>query len=311
MFRFTLQQLEAFIAVNETRSFSSAAEKLHITQPSMSLRIKDLEAALGVTLFKRSRSGVSLSPAGRIINDYVKRSLTILEEMSDRLESGNPLTGVLALGASNTFAQSCLPAVLSELEMRHRNLRIDVTVSNSHTLATLLQERKLDIAFMITLPGTADLLVEPMAISEIDWFGSPALFGPTVNVEDFARQRIITLPAPSPFHSIIINWFAQARLPLPPFSTCNDMATMIKLTKAGSGISILPVSILDQEMVENYRLRAQGAPDVPNLRLSAVFSPSLPVHTRELLIEVAEKAIASVRTGLYLERQWVQPPAGA
>ncbi|MGQ4274922.1 LysR family transcriptional regulator [Terrihabitans sp. B22-R8] len=304
MRRYTLQQLEAFQAVRETRSFSLAADKLGITQPSMSLRIRDLERALGCKLFERGKKGVELAESGRAIADYVKRGLTVLDEMTTQLESGNPLTGTLSLGASNTFAQSCLPTVLSELERRHRNLRVEVTVSNSHTLADLLHDRKLDIAFMMTLPGTAELVVEPMAISEIDWFGSPKLFTANVRAEDLARQRIITLPAPSPFHTIIVNWFAKAKLPLPSFSTCNDMATMIKLVRSGSGVSILPLSILDEEMLSDYRPRMRNAPKVPPLRLSAAFHPSLVGKTSELLLELAAMAIIGTKSGLTLDRQW-------
>src|SRR5277367_3301553 len=96
---FSLRQLQYAVAVAETLSFRKAAERCHVSQPSLSAQLAQLEAALGVRLFERDRRRVLVTAAGR---EIVERARVILHETDDLLElsrqAGDPLAGTLRLG---------------------------------------------------------------------------------------------------------------------------------------------------------------------------------------------------------------------
>ena len=299
MRRYTIHQLEAFASIAECGSFRIGAEQLGITQPSISLRIRELEMALGRRLFVRGKGGVRLSEAGHILHDYVRRGLTVFDEMAERLKSDDPLIGVLRLGASGTFAVSCLPMILSVLEKEHPGLQVELTVSNSNTLSLLLSEKKLDIAFMLSPPRTGDMEVEMLAASEIAWFGGPDLSSFSLRPDELARRRIMTVAPPSPFHSIIVDWFARALLPPPTLSTCNDMTTMVRLVRMGIAASVLPLVVAGIDGIPCHRIPLVQAPPLPRLDICAAYQRSLRGAGINLILTIARAAV--VDTGLGLE----------
>ena len=94
----TLAQLEAFSAICRLGTFQAAAEHLNVTQPSISLRIRDLERIVGKALFERRGRSLKLSPDGLVMRQYVDQGLSLFSEMEERLRSGDPLQGSLRIG---------------------------------------------------------------------------------------------------------------------------------------------------------------------------------------------------------------------
>ena len=300
MRRFTIHQLEAFASIAACGSFRIGAERLGITQPSISLRIRELETILGRRLFVRGKGGVRLSEAGHVMHDYVRRGLTVFDEMAARLETDDPLSGVLRLGSSNTFALSCLPMILSVLEKEHPGLQVELTISNSHTLSSLLCDKKLDIAFLVAPPQAGDLDVETLATSGVAWFGRLSSSQRPVRPDELARWRIMTLPPPSPFHSLIVNWFAQALLPSPTLSTCNDMTTVVRLAQMGIAASILPLMIAGIDNTPCHLIPLGHGPTLPRLEISAAYQRSLRSAGMSLILKIARAAVVEVGPGLDL-----------
>jgi LysR family cyn operon transcriptional activator len=290
---YTVAQLEAFATIAECGSFRVAAERLGIAQPSISLRIRDLERAVGAPLFLRGKGGVRLSEAGQVMLQYVQRGFDVFREMELRLATGDPLSGVLRLGSSNTFALSCLPALLTALEERQPKLNVELTITNSTTLRALLEASKLDVAFLVDTPMPAHVKIEPIAACEIGWFASPtARFGTrAARPADVATRRIITLPPPSPFHTIISDWFAAGGAPLPTLSTCNDMATIVRLVRAGVATSVLPACVLEIELQAGAIVRVRTAPPLAPLTISAATQSSLRGHG-DIIVSIARDVIA-------------------
>jgi DNA-binding transcriptional LysR family regulator len=142
MARFSLAQLEAFVWICRLGTFRAAAERLNLTQPSVSLRIRELEQALGASLFERRGNSMRLSAEGSILARYAERGLELFDEMEVRLRSGDPLHGSLRLGASDIFAMTCLSDIVSTLEAAYPLLQIELTVTNSTELGELLTRKK-------------------------------------------------------------------------------------------------------------------------------------------------------------------------
>jgi DNA-binding transcriptional LysR family regulator len=148
-----------FLAVAKTGSFSRAAEKLFIGQPAISMQVAELEKQLGVRLLERSRSGVSLTRAGRILFDYANRIEGIESAAQKALDDfKRAAAGALAIGASTTIGSYLLPDLLVEFRRRSPAITVSVELGNTSTIEQKIADGLLDIALVEgligDLPGT-------------------------------------------------------------------------------------------------------------------------------------------------------------
>lgn len=261
----SLLQLQAFLAVVRLGSFHAAAEQLNVTQPSISLRIKELESILGSLLLTRMGRGVEPTPEGIVAVRYAEQALGLLDELETRLRTGDPLQGTLRLGASETIAMTCLPEIIALLEDRLPDLRVELSIANSFLLCEQVANNRLDIAF-VSQPGPdRNVALEPLATAEVAWLGSAMnpLAG-LLRPRDLVGHKILSVPPPSPLHSVVSSWCASDRSPLPKFSTCNSTAVIARLVARGVAMSVLPVCVLADELqigsVIRYRQREEFEP---------------------------------------------------
>lgn len=121
----TLRQLRYLIALDETKHYRRAAERWNISQPSLSAQVQNMEAALGVQLVERSRSGVALTPVGR---EVVSRGRRILEDVQSIVDftagAQRGLVGTIRLGAKPTLGPYLLPHVVAKLHRQYPDLNL-------------------------------------------------------------------------------------------------------------------------------------------------------------------------------------------
>ena len=126
----TLRQLRYLVALDETKHFRRAAERCHISQPSLSAQMQNIEEVLGVQLIERNRSGVALTPIGR---ETVERARRVLDEVQGIVDftSGaqHGLVGTIRLGAKPTLGPYLLPHVVAKLHRQHPELKLYVRES--------------------------------------------------------------------------------------------------------------------------------------------------------------------------------------
>lgn len=142
-------QLEAFRAIVLEGSFSRAAEKLGLTQPTISAQIQSLERSVGVRLIDRSAQGVSLTQAGQVFLPYANQLLSTAIQAQDALQGLIGMThGHLDLAASSVPGQYLLPPALSEFKERYPGIRVTLTASNSHEVRRLLRDGHTELGFV-------------------------------------------------------------------------------------------------------------------------------------------------------------------
>lgn len=125
-------QLESFVHVVQQKSFSKAAKLLFLSQPTVSLKIKELERSLGAPLVQRSTKAIGLTPLGEALYPYAKKILdlrTRMEAESARLKTG--VFGKITIAVSSTPAQHLLPPVLVRVAAAHPDVSFDVLRSDS------------------------------------------------------------------------------------------------------------------------------------------------------------------------------------
>ena len=142
----TLQKLRILIAVANEGKFSQAGDKLGITQPAVSLQVKELEKFLGASIFQRIPTGVKPTELGQQLIIYARQilSLTIDLENSARQYS-NLKHGSLNVGASSTPGDYILPMIIKDFRSNYPGINITLSITNTETVINQLIERRIDI----------------------------------------------------------------------------------------------------------------------------------------------------------------------
>ena len=144
------RRLRVFHAVAKHLSFTKAAEALFMTQPAVTVQVRQLEEHFGTCLFDRTHGGrIALTPAGAVALDYAERILALSDELDTRLrEAGNPVAGPLLIGASMTIGEYVLPQLIGEFKRRFPAVAPTLFVGNSEAVQERVAERTLDLGFI-------------------------------------------------------------------------------------------------------------------------------------------------------------------
>ncbi|OZI67468.1 hypothetical protein CAL28_06380 [Bordetella genomosp. 11] len=270
---------------------------MNVTQPTVSLRVRELEDALGTKLFERDGRAARLSAAGAVAVQYTDEILRLLDELETRLRTGDPLHGTLRVGSSETIAIAVLPKIVTLLGERYPRLKVELTVSNSFVLLEGLAHNRLDLAILADPGHLTGTHVEPLALAPLAWMGSRSTSLPDAFVDPVSLSRftILCMPEPSPLHEMMVNWWEREGGQGLRVSTCNSLAMLGRLVAAGVGVGVLPTCILRNEIqrgsVVSYR---QATPFKP-LQICAAYRNASMSEGIEALVGIARRVMLDSR----------------
>ena len=162
--RYTLRQLSYFVATADVLSFTAASKLLHISQPSISTALAELESSFGVQLFVRHHAaGLSLTQAGRDLLGLARSLLKSAEDLqatARELESG--MSGVITLGCLASLAPPILPAILASFIAEHANVDFDTREVSHEELLRGLRDGSLDLALTYDLALVDEIEFTPL-----------------------------------------------------------------------------------------------------------------------------------------------------
>lgn len=240
----TLRQLEFLCAVADQGSFSKAADSCHVTQPTLSAAIKEVESMLGVQLIEREARGASLTQAGEAA---VERARTILSDAADLVsaarQAGAPLSGPFRLGAIPTIAPFLLPRTLKALRKAHPGLKLYLREDQTERLLDGLKSRTLDAA-LIALPWDA-AGIETMDLGDDEFMlvapsGHDLIEQGTLKSADLADEDVLLL---EDGHCLRDHALSICRLPSKRGGadvTATSLPTLVHMVAGGLGVSLLP-----------------------------------------------------------------------
>ncbi len=143
----TFRQLEVFLAVAREGSFSVAAGKVHLSQPTMSEHVQELERELGKPLFARRGRAVALTEAGRVLEPYAARVVAAVGDARQAVVELDGLArGSLLIGASTTPGVYVLPAVIGAMWQQHPGIDLRLEIGNSRLIEERIRANELDLA---------------------------------------------------------------------------------------------------------------------------------------------------------------------
>ncbi|HLJ97738.1 MAG TPA: LysR substrate-binding domain-containing protein [Gemmataceae bacterium] len=239
-----LHQLRYFVAVARTGNFSRAAERCHVSQPSLSQQILKLERHLGQRLLNRLGRRAVLTDAGRLLLDRATAILAAVEDAHRRLvDDAGAGTGRLAIGAIPTIAPYLLPPALKRFARCYPQVEVSVQEDVTRNLIAAVLEGELDLA-LVALPITEErlevepLFSEPLLVAVPH--GHPLTRRRKITVQDVSAERFILL---NEMHCLGEQVLSLCRAhDCQPQIACRSaqIATVQALIALGQGISLLP-----------------------------------------------------------------------
>ncbi|MBS2971014.1 LysR family transcriptional regulator [Metabacillus sp. KIGAM252] len=160
--------LKTFITLAEVKNFTKTAELLHISQPSVSLHIKNLEKELQTKLFVRSPKSLKITPTGEILYSRAKQMINMYDQTKqDILEHHHDIKGKLTIGASFTIGEYILPAFLVDFQAKYPNLDLEIIIGNTEEIVQSVRLFKVDIGLIEGQTNEKELTVEPFLEDEL------------------------------------------------------------------------------------------------------------------------------------------------
>jgi DNA-binding transcriptional LysR family regulator len=249
-----LANLNAFIAIAETGSFSEAAERLHLTQPAVSKRIAGLELQLDVRLFDRLGREVNLTEAGRALLPRAYQILGVLDDTRRALTNLNgEVSGRLTLATSHHIGLHRLPPLLRAFTRSYPQVALDIQFLDSEVAYEEILHGRAELA-VITLAPESREPVHAAAVWDdpLDFVAAPehplARNG-AVTLADVARHPAV-FPGGNTFtHHIVNNLFAAQGLTPNIGMSTNYLETIKMMVSIGLAWSVLPRTMLDEQVV--------------------------------------------------------------
>jgi LysR family transcriptional regulator, transcriptional activator of the cysJI operon len=167
-------RLKVFRVAAEELSFTRAAEKLFLTQPAVTMQVKNLEDELRLRLFDRTGQRLALTPAGTILRDYATRIAALCVEAEQELAALRGETvGRLALAASTTIAQYLLPAIAGAFIREHPGVDLEIMSANTAGAVAALVEGRVRLALIEGPAGRSDVKTEPFIEDRLPLIAPP------------------------------------------------------------------------------------------------------------------------------------------
>lgn len=243
MHRFTLRQLEYLVACIDYRSVAGAAEKLNVSQPTVSVAITKLEEQLGVQMLLRHPSrGVTATAAAENIVQSARNLLSHATELERQtMDTGTSLVGDLRLGSFSTLAPAVLPGLILELSRQHPDIRLRLREGPQDQMIEALYEGQLDMALLYDIDLPTDIHAVPL--SERRPYVALARDHPlaareVLSLADLVDEPLILLDVP-PSRDYFLGLFRTARL-TPKVAHSSPSIEMVRgMVGCGLGYSLL------------------------------------------------------------------------
>ena len=264
-----LRHLRYFAAVADALHFGRAARRVHVSQPTLSQQIRQLEEELGTPLFERARAGVRLTQAGELFRTYASRAL---EDVNAGLSAVGALrgltTGALRVGYPPSMRGIVVPALAAVLR-RHPGLALSAEEAVVRRLERRLADGKLDVGLGYAPTRLADLDAEPVFDSRLALVvarGHALAGAESVGVKALVEEPFALLSRGLRVRTRVDAWFAAMRFAPRVALESNAVATVLAIVRAGLAVTVLP----EPRLADAERLVVKRLSPAPRSELAAL-----------------------------------------
>ena len=253
-----LESYRVFKEVAEVGNITAAAQALYISQSAVSQSIKQLENDLQTRLFSRNSRGVTLTAEGRMLYEYVRSAMGLLETGEAKLSQTRELQmGQLIIGASDTVTSQFLLPYLDSFHREHPAIHIQIISGRSHKVLGLLRSGKVDIAFASTPTDPTSLETYPCFPTHsifVAGAGYPCDFDHVYSLEEMSAFPLILLERKASSRLYLERFFLQNGLKLNPEIELGARSLLVDLAAIGFGVAGVTEEFVTRDL-ESGRLR--------------------------------------------------------
>ena len=247
----TLRQLKVFEAVARHRSFSRAAEELHLTQPAVSTQVRKLEDHAGLPLFEQLGKKIHLTPAGAQMLQSSREIIQKFQEAEEAMAQYKGVSGgrlnVSVISAGDYF----FPRLLVEFAQRHAGVTLNFGVCNREELLAQLKENVTDLAVMVRPPEDADTVAEPFAPHPYVIVAAPThplAKTPRIAMSRIVREPFVVREKGSDTWNSMMDGFGTQLANVNITMEIRSTETIKQAVMAGMGVSFLSAHTVSREL---------------------------------------------------------------
>lgn len=291
-----LRQLRQFVAVAEERSFRRAAERLHVSQPPLTVAVQRLESEIGVQLLERSRQGVRLTPAGDAFLQEARSTLAharLSMEMAQRAASGK--TGTLRLSFVPSAGLGVVPRLLRQFREHHADVKLILRGETTSQQLAALAQGSADLGIVVpplreSRPLRVQILCEQELVLAVP--GTHPLAGAQrVQLRHVAQEDFVGLPVlegPG-FEGVVMAACQDAGFIPRLAQTAPQMQSVLALVAGGLGVALVPQAMrsVAVENVSYLQVRARSAP--VRYALGLAWNPANPNPALAAFVSTAQQ----------------------
>ena len=291
--RLSLYHIETLLCIDRLGTFAAAADRLNTTQPAISARVREVEAHLGASLFRREGRAMSLTPAGRQLVRDCGPLWNDLQRALLNCGGAGEMSGAVRIGTGEIVAASCLPIFLSQLKADMPHVSLDLEIDLTANLIQQLLSGRTDIAFTAGPATHPALITHPIGTVRLVWLASPDVaascraqgVGPDVPIWSLASH--------SPIHGRMRDAIATSPLARKSLNLCNNARMMIDIARAGGGIAVFPEPMVRAEMENGALILLE---DMPAL-LPIDFQVAMRASDKEIVTNAIFDRATRIRVG--------------
>lgn len=270
-----LELYRVFYWTAKEQNLSRAAERLYITQPSVSHAIKQLEEELALTLFHREARGVRLTEEGNILYSYVERVFNFLDAAERQLaDINNLIRGELRIGSSDSLCKHYLLPHLGAFFTDYPGIRLDLVHGTTPEIIRHVKDGRIDFG-IVRLPIDDDKLVVREATTVQDCFVAGQKYSHLAEralpLAELMKHPLILFTKKSSSRRFIEDFAAEKGHSIVPEIELASVDLLIEFAKAGFGVSFVTKEFVKDELDSGELVELQLAENIPSRKVGIVF----------------------------------------
>jgi DNA-binding transcriptional LysR family regulator len=247
-----VRDLQVFISVARHLNYTRAGEEVHLSQPSVSVRIKQLEIELGVKLFEQLGKKVALTDAGLLLMPYAQRVITAVQDAKHAIQDLQGLQqGSLRIGASTTPGMYIIPKTIARFKERYPKIDIHLGIKDTREIESGVLRNEFDFGFVGGHLVGDEIDVLPWLIDELVLNIPPThnlARKKTVNKADLEKERFVLRESGSATRATVINHLQKWRLQLQTVMEMENPESLKKAVQSGLGIAFISKFAVESEL---------------------------------------------------------------
>ncbi|WP_447528203.1 LysR substrate-binding domain-containing protein [Vreelandella sp. TE19] len=278
----SIKQLQVFVAVAQSRSFAEASERVHLSQPAISIALRKLEENVGGALFARTSRQLALTPEGEAFLPIALRLLGDWNEaFEDLSQHFSKQRGKVAVAALPTLAAGLFPKVVKRFHERYPRINLNLHDVLADQINQMVREGRADFGLSVNPQDSDDLTFEPILVDHymaVFPVGHPLGKQQRIEWAQLGSYPFIGINRLSSSRQDIDRTMEEVNVKLDILCDASQIATVGRMVAAGLGISVLPALSFRQIAVEGIDYRPLHNPETPR-ELGIVLSRRHPLSS--------------------------------